>query len=105
VRPIAVASTRRSTLMPELPTLASFYPGFDADNWYAMFAPGSVSRDIVAKLYSEVAKAVQAPDMRDTIIKDGAEPVGSTPDELAAYFRKEVEKYAKVIKAAKITSE
>ena len=105
VRAIAIASTRRSTLMPEVPTLASYYPGFDADNWYAMFAPAGVSKDIVARLHAEIVKVLKAPDMRETIAKDGAEPIGSTPDELAAYFRKEADKYAKVIRAAKITPE
>jgi tripartite-type tricarboxylate transporter receptor subunit TctC len=105
VRPIAIASTRRSTLMPEVPTLASYYPGFDADNWYAMFAPAAIPKEIVSKLHAEIVKVLKAPDMRDTIAKDGAEPIGSTPDELAAYFRKEADKYAKVIRAAKITSE
>jgi tripartite-type tricarboxylate transporter receptor subunit TctC len=105
VRPLAIAATRKSTLLPELPTLASFYPGFDADNWYAMFAPGATPKEIVTKLHGEIVKALQAPDMRETILKDGAEPVGSTPDELAAYFRKEVEKYAQVIKAAKVQAE
>jgi tripartite-type tricarboxylate transporter receptor subunit TctC len=105
VRPLAIASTRRSKLMPELPTLAQYYPGFDADNWYAMFAAAGVSKDTLARLYAEIVKALQAADMREAVTKDGAEPVGSTPDELAAYFRKEVDKYAKVIKAAKVMPE
>ncbi|HEX2826685.1 MAG TPA: tripartite tricarboxylate transporter substrate binding protein [Burkholderiales bacterium] len=105
VRAIAIASTRRSTLMPDVPTLASYYPGFDADNWYAMFAPAAIPKDIVTRLHGEIVKVLKAPDMRETIARDGAEPIGSTPDELAAYFRKEADKYAKVIRAAKITSE
>jgi tripartite-type tricarboxylate transporter receptor subunit TctC len=105
VRPLAIASTRRSKLLPEVPTMASYYPGFDADNWYAMFAPAATSKDIISKLHAEIVKTLQAPDMRETIAKDGAEPIGSTPEELAAYFRKEADKYAKVIRAAKITPE
>jgi tripartite-type tricarboxylate transporter receptor subunit TctC len=105
VRAIAIASTRRSTLMPDVPTLASYYPGFDADNWYAMFAPAAIPKDIVTRLHGEIVKVLRAQDMRETIAKDGAEPIGSTPDELAAYFRREADKYAKVIRAAKITSE
>ena len=105
VKPIAVASLRKSAVMPDLPTIASTYPGFDADNWYAMFAPAAVSKDIIARLHSEIVKVLNTADMRDVIAKDGAEPVGSSPEELAAYFRREVEKYAKVIKAANVRVE
>ncbi|HYH41373.1 MAG TPA: tripartite tricarboxylate transporter substrate binding protein, partial [Burkholderiales bacterium] len=105
VKPIAVASLRKSQVMPDVPTLASVYPGFDADNWYAMFVPAATPRDIVSKLHSEIVKVLNTADMRDVIRKDGAEPVGSSPEELSAYFRREVEKYAKVIRAAKVQVE
>jgi tripartite-type tricarboxylate transporter receptor subunit TctC len=105
VRPLAIASTRKSSIMPELPTLDSMYPGFDADNWYAMFITAGTPKDVVAKLSTEIVKVLQVPDMREAITKDGAEPVGSTPAELGAYFRREVEKYAKVIRAANVQVE
>jgi tripartite-type tricarboxylate transporter receptor subunit TctC len=105
VRPLAVASARKSAVLPELPTLATYYPGFDADNWYAMFVPAATSKEIVAKLHSEVVKVLSSAEMRDAISRDGAEPVGSTPEELAAYFRREVQKYAKLIKAANVQVE
>ena len=105
VKPIGVASLRKSLVMPDVPTLASVYPGFDADNWYAMFVPAATPRDIVSKLHSEIVKVLNTADMRDVIRKDGAEPVGSSPEELAAYFRREVEKYAKVIRAANVQVE
>lgn len=105
VRPFAVASARKSAVLPELPTLASMYPGFDADNWYAMFVTAGTPKEIVTKLYSEISKVLNSPEMRDAISKDGAEPVGSTPDELGAYFRREVDKYAKVIRAANVHGE
>lgn len=105
VRPLAVGSAQKFVLLPELPTLASFYPGFEADNWYAMFLPGGTPREIVTRLNAEVQKALNSPDMRDAITKDGGEPKGSTPDELAAYFKREVDKYAKVIRAGKVQAE
>jgi len=105
VRPLAVASTRKSAIMPDLPTLDSMYRGFDADNWYAMFITAGTSKEIIAKLSAEIVKVLQAQDMRDAITKDGAEPVGSTPEELGAYFRREVEKYAKVIRTANVQVE
>ncbi len=105
VKPVAVASLRKSAVMPDLPTIASTYPGFDADNWYAMFAPAAVAKDVITKLHAEIVRVLNTADMREVIAKDGAEPVGSTPDELAAYFRREVEKYAKVIRAANVQVE
>ena len=105
VRALAVASTKQSTVLPEVPTLASTYPGFEADNWYAMFITAGTPKDIVAKLNAEIVKVLKAPDMREAISKDGAEPVGSTPEELSAYVRREIDKYAKVIKAANIQLE
>jgi tripartite-type tricarboxylate transporter receptor subunit TctC len=105
VRPLAVASTRKSTIMPELPMLDSIYRGFDADNWYAMFTTTGTPKEVIAKLNAEIVKVLQAPDMRDAISKDGAEPVGSTPEALGAYFRREVDKYAKVIRTANVQVE
>jgi tripartite-type tricarboxylate transporter receptor subunit TctC len=105
VRALAIASTRKSSIMPELPTLDSMYPRFDADNWYAMFVTAGTPREIVTRLNGEIVRVLQSPDMRDAITRDGAEPVGSSPEELGAYFKKEVEKYAKVVRAANVRLE
>jgi tripartite-type tricarboxylate transporter receptor subunit TctC len=91
--------------MPELPILDSIYRGFDADNWYAMFTTTGTPKEVIAKLNAEIVRVLQAPDMRDAISRDGAEPVGSTPEALGAYFRREVEKYAKVIRTANVQVE
>ena len=105
VRPLAVTTGKRSSTFPDLPTMDSLYPGFESDNWYAMFLPAGTPRDIVAKLNAEILKALKSPDVRDFITKEGGDPVGSSPEELAKYFRREVEKYAKIIKAGNITAE
>ena len=105
VRAIAVASAKPFALLPEMPTLASMYPGFEADNWYSIFVPGGTPKEIVSRLNAETLKALASADMRDAITKDGGEPAGSTPEELAAYFAREVDKYAKVIRAANIQPE
>jgi tripartite-type tricarboxylate transporter receptor subunit TctC len=102
VRPLAVTTAKRSSAFPELPTMNTIHPDFEADNWYAMFFPKGTSKDIVAKFNAEILKALKSPDVNDFIRKEGGEPVGSTPEELAAYFKREVEKYAKVIKAANV---
>jgi tripartite-type tricarboxylate transporter receptor subunit TctC len=104
-RPLAVTTARRSFLLPDVPPLSEFYPGTECDQWYAMFVPGATPKEIVAKLHSEVVKALASPDVRDFMSKDGADAVGSTPEELAAFFRKEVAKYAKVIAAANVKAD
>lgn len=105
VRALAVGSAAKFPLLPELPTLASFYPGFEADNWYSIFLTGGTPREIVSRLNVEVQKALGSADLRDAIVNDGGAPRHSTPDELVAYFKREVEKYAKVIQLAKVQSE
>jgi tripartite-type tricarboxylate transporter receptor subunit TctC len=105
MRPLAVTTAKRSSILPELPTLASIYPGVECDQWYAMFLPAGTPREILARLHGETVKALALPEVRDYLIKDGAEPVGSTPEELAAFFRREVAKYAKIIAVAKIQAD
>ncbi len=105
VRALAVTTAKRSGAFPDLPTMASIYPGFESDNWYAMFLPAGTPKEIAGKLNAEILKALKSPDIRDFIVKEGGDPVGSTPEELSAYFKREVEKYAKIIKAGNITAE
>jgi len=105
VRPLAVTTAKRSGAFPDLPTMASFFPGFESDNWYAMFFPAGTPKDLVAKMNAEIIKALKASDVNGFITKEGGDPVGSTPDELAAYFQKEVAKYAKIIKAGNISAD
>ena len=102
VRPIAVTTAKPAKAYPNLPTMASMYPGFDVDNWYAMFMPAGTPKPIIDKLNSEILKALKASDVLEFMAKEGGEPVGSTPEELTAMFRREIAKYAKVIAAANI---
>ncbi|HWI13144.1 MAG TPA: tripartite tricarboxylate transporter substrate binding protein [Burkholderiales bacterium] len=105
VRAYAVTTAKPSKAFPNLPTMASLYPGFESDNWYAMFMPAGTPADVIAKLHAEIVKALKSPDVLEFMSKEGGEPVASTPEELAAYFKREVEKYAKVIKAGNIRVE
>ena len=105
VRALAVTSPTPSRLAPGLPTLASLYPGFESVNWYAIFAPAATPATIVNKLSTEITAAIKSPEMRDFMLKEGADPVGSTPQEFAAYFKSEVQRYAAVIRAGNIRVE
>ena len=105
VKVLAVTTAKRSSILPDVPTMKSFYPEFESDNWYAFFVPAGTPQDIVTKLNAEILKALKAPDVIDYLSHDGADPVGSTPAELAANYRREIVRYAKLIKAANIQPE
>ncbi len=101
VRALAVTTAKRSELAAELPTIAeSGLPGFDINTWFGVFAPAGTPPPIVARLHDEFVRALDDPDVRAAMLKLGAEPVGSTPAQFAAYIRSEAAKYAKVVKAS-----
>ena len=98
LRVLAVTTGVRSGIVPELPTMAEAgVPGYDANAWFGVFTTGGTPRDITAKLQAEIAKALQAQELRAQLLALGAEPVGSTPDEYNKFFLSEVAKWAKVI--------
>ena len=103
IRGLAVTTAKPSQAFSELPTMTSLYPGFEADNWYAMFLPAGTPMPIVDTLNREIRKALASPEVLDFMRREGGEPVGSSPAELAAYFTREVVKYRKVIRAGNIT--
>jgi tripartite-type tricarboxylate transporter receptor subunit TctC len=102
VRPIAVSTLKRSTLLPELPTVAETLPGFEVNSWYGMMAPAGTPKDIVALLQRETAKLLKLPDVIERLKQNGLDPVGSTPDEHTAQIRADLERWAKLVKAAKV---
>jgi tripartite-type tricarboxylate transporter receptor subunit TctC len=105
IRPLAVTTLKPSSLLPDVPPLASLYPGFQSTNWYAVFAPTGTPEAIVNRISQEIARAIRLPDVREFMAREGAEPVGSTPQEFAAFFRSEVSRYAEVIRTANIRVE
>ncbi|HEY2246139.1 MAG TPA: tripartite tricarboxylate transporter substrate binding protein [Bradyrhizobium sp.] len=103
LRALAITSTKRSALAPDLPTMAeSGFPGFEAVPWFGLLAPAGTPKDIIDKLYGETAKALATPEIRKKFDELGLEPVGNTPAEFAAVIKKETPEWAKVIKDAGI---
>ena len=99
MRAIAVSTLQRSAAMPDVPTVAeSGYPGFFVDNIYGILAPRGTPNAIVNQLYTAIAAALKAPDVRERLISQGYDPMPNTPDQFAAYLRAEVAKWAKVVK-------
>ncbi len=105
LRLIATTGTARLALLPDVPTVSESVKGYEAGNWHALFTTGGTPRDVVGRLQSEVARALAVPDIRRKFIEGGADPVGSTPDEFAAYFRSEIAKWSQTVKAAGIRIE
>jgi tripartite-type tricarboxylate transporter receptor subunit TctC len=106
LRALAVTSAKRSEALPEVPTMAEAgVPGYESVQWYGVLAPAGTPREIVQRLYAEIAKALHAGEVRERLAADGAEPVGSTPEEFAAFIRAEIAKWSKVAKAAGINPE
>ncbi|MBC7780605.1 MAG: tripartite tricarboxylate transporter substrate binding protein [Proteobacteria bacterium] len=99
VRALAVTTVRRSGFVPELPTMQEAgVAGFDISTWFGVFAPAKVPSVIVERLQREIVRILQLADMRERLAAFGAEPVGNTSDEFAAFIKAEQPKYARIIR-------
>ncbi|WP_420992935.1 Bug family tripartite tricarboxylate transporter substrate binding protein [Cupriavidus sp. 30B13] len=99
LRALGVTSARRSPSAPEIPTLAEQgLPGFEADSWFAIFAPANTPKDVIARLNAELNRIYTLPDVQAKLKTLGLDPVLGTPEKLAAYQHSEIAKWAKVVK-------
>jgi tripartite-type tricarboxylate transporter receptor subunit TctC len=105
LRAVAITSAKRQSSMPDVPTVGETLPGYRAEAFQGMVVPARVPQAIVNKLSAEVARIVRLPDVAQRFQLDGAEPVGSTPKEFAAFLKAEMQKWSKVIKEAGIKPE
>ena len=107
-RLIALATTglKRSSLAPEIPTVAEAgYPGFEADTWYGMLAPAKVPPALVNQANAAVTKMLTQADFKERLAHEGAQPAGGTPAQFAAHNKSEIEKWAKIVRMAKVKIE
>ncbi len=100
VRALGVTSARRSKLLPDLPSIAESLPGYGASGWYGLLAPAGTPKDIIARLNAEAIRALRSPEVAAKLSSQGAEPAPGSPEEFTAFIRGEIEKWAKVVKAA-----
>jgi tripartite-type tricarboxylate transporter receptor subunit TctC len=106
LRPLAVATAKRSAALPEVPTIGeAALPGFEVTTWFGALAPAKTPQEIVVKLNAEIVKILAMPDVRKRLLDAGAEPVGNTPEQMAAQIKRETEEFGKIVKQAKITAE
>jgi len=102
VTPLAVTGTKRSSALPEVPTILEAGVSYEIAGWFGILAPADTPAPIVKRLRDEVAKAVAAPDVIAQLDGQGMAPVGSQPDEWRAYLKSELDTYSKIIKDANI---
>jgi tripartite-type tricarboxylate transporter receptor subunit TctC len=103
VRVLAVTSKRRSPIFPDVPTVAETFPGFDAVTWFGILAPAKTPAPVVAKLNTEINKALQDPNVRKSIEKEGGEVIGGTAQQFADVMKRDLAGWAVVVKASGAT--
>ncbi|MGZ8210484.1 MAG: Bug family tripartite tricarboxylate transporter substrate binding protein [Burkholderiales bacterium] len=105
VRAIAVTTEKRAAVLPDVPTVSETVPGYVMSTWYGAVAPVKTPREIVQRLNQEMVKALAVPEVKEKLAALGADVVASTPEQTAAIFKTDIEKYTKVARAANIRAD
>jgi tripartite-type tricarboxylate transporter receptor subunit TctC len=100
LRALGVTSSKRTPLVPDLPTIAETVPGYEFIGWYGLYAPAKTPSAILGKLNAEVVRVLKTPEFQERFSTLGAEPLGSTPQELAAFMRVQTEKMRAAVKTS-----
>lgn len=104
LRALAVTTLKRSAALPDVPTLdEAGLKGFNIGTWFGVLAPAATPKDIVARLNTEMVKVIQSPEFRKRMDEIGAEPIGNSAEQMAAQIKFETEKFAKLVKEAKVS--
>jgi tripartite-type tricarboxylate transporter receptor subunit TctC len=106
LRPLAVTSRTRSSALPDVPSMSEQgYPEIEGEGWFAFMTPAGTPRDIIDLLYRDISEALASPDLKDKLAALGFTPIAKSPEQSAAIFRSESDKWSKVIRAANIRAE
>jgi tripartite-type tricarboxylate transporter receptor subunit TctC len=106
LRALALVAPQRSSALPDVPTVAEAgLPDFEVTTWYGVLAPAGTPRNIINRLNGELVKIMHAPELREKLAATGTEPLTTTPDEFAAYIRKEIAKWGDVIRKAGVKAD
>jgi len=98
LRALAVTTPRRLAALPELPAVAEALPGFEVVGWYGVIGPAGLPGPVVARLHEALVAILKQPEVRERIVADGSEPVGSTPEEFRRFMRADLDKWAKLVR-------
>lgn len=105
VRGIAVTTAKRSSVLPDIPTVAETVPGYETAGWYAVFGPKALPKEIAARWNGEINRILQLPDVKERMLGLGVEPAGGTPERLRDIVKREIAKWQNVVKVANIKPE
>jgi tripartite-type tricarboxylate transporter receptor subunit TctC len=106
IRALAVTSPQRAAVLPQMPTMAEAgVPGFESQQWFGLFGPAALPRDIIGRLNAEITRMIEAPEVRTRLGNEGAEPVKLTLEQFAAFLRADATRWTKVIRASSATAE
>jgi tripartite-type tricarboxylate transporter receptor subunit TctC len=102
VRALAVTTTRRSPVLPDLPTVAEMLPDYSAGPWYGVLAPAGTPPAIITKLNQEIVKILRSPEVSQNLSSEGADPIGNSPAEFGVHIKAEMQRWGKVVKQARL---
>jgi tripartite-type tricarboxylate transporter receptor subunit TctC len=105
IRALGVTTLKRSTSLPDVPTVAETVPGYDATSWFGMFSARGVPRDIAQRWNTELNRVLQLPDVKERMAALGIDPVGGSPQRLREVVTRDIRKWREVVRAARITPE
>ncbi|MBI4191433.1 MAG: tripartite tricarboxylate transporter substrate binding protein [Betaproteobacteria bacterium] len=105
VRIIGVTTAKRSSVLPDIPTVSETVAGYEVASWFGLLGPKGLSKEIVTRWNKEVTKILQTDEMKGRMAREGLEPAGGPPEQFLSYIRREVEKWRKLVKEAKVTAE
>jgi tripartite-type tricarboxylate transporter receptor subunit TctC len=105
LRALAITTPARSSLLPDVPTIGETVPGFEVVHWYGIWGPKGMPQTIVERWNSEVARILRTDEMKARAKTEGLEPAGGPPQELGEIIRRDVEKWRRVMREAKIRRE
>jgi tripartite-type tricarboxylate transporter receptor subunit TctC len=106
LRALAVMSNHRSPALPDLPTIAEAgFPELDSDGWVGVLVPAGTPKEVIARLHQGIVKIIDEPDTKERLAAIGLEPVGNSPEQFSAQLKVEMEKWTKIIRAARIRAE
>lgn len=105
LRAVATLGPKRVSQLPDVPAVSETLPGYEVTNWFGMVVPAATPRDVVTRLHAQILRVLRLPDVRDSLIAQGTEPVGSSPEEFGAFMKSEAAKWARVIKEANIRAD
>jgi len=100
LRALAITSAKRSAIVPDVPAVAETIPGYDVEVSYFLLAPAGTPNEITQRLYAESSKALKQPDVTERLARDGAVPIGNTPEQTAKIIDSEIVKWGKAVKAS-----